>query len=331
MSTCLYLSVVSLVELIVLYTRCGNEWLVHMIQLDLSQKLMIFSESICKVYPFVFNFLFHLSRWLTVACSVEGFISVKYPERLEHWCNLDRARAVILLLTVLLICANMHFFWSYELVPMDDMSLPGMVFCTFTKYGHEHSEAFQNVIWPMFDMVISDVLPYLIVISCSIVMAVQICRKQHRGSNTYQQWELKYTLDSTAVNHCKIILFIIGILFLCLTLPKFTHGIFQYLMDKEYIEYSVSLDAKSELAGAIVNVLEYLFFCSKFMVYLIFFPRFRIELVSLFTCLPVCQQLHYKLQMSKSASGSLLHQDQNKLSAADQSIDDQTDSLITSL
>ena len=150
----------------------------------------VYSESICKVYPFVFNFLFHLSRWLIVAAAVEGFLSVKYPERLESLCNLDRARAVILLLTVLLVCVNMHFFWSYELVPLEDLHIPEL-FCTFAKYGHQHSEEFQNIIWPMLDIIISDVLPYLIVIVCCFVMTVQICRGRHMGHKAFRDWQEK--------------------------------------------------------------------------------------------------------------------------------------------
>ena len=293
-------------DLVVLYTRCGNEWLLHLANLDLSQKLMVYSESICKVYPFVFNFLFHLSRWLIVAAALEGFISVKYPERLESLCNLDRARAVILLLTVLLVCVNMHFFWSYELVPLEDVQITEL-FCTFAKYGHQHSEEFQNIIWPMLDIIISDVLPYIIVIVCCVVMTVQICRGRHVGHKAFRDWQEKYTLDSAAINQSKVTLLIVAYFFVFLTLPKFGYGIFKYLMDSHGImEYSFELDAKITLAEAVVTMLEYFFLSCKFFVYLASSRRFRFEVISLFQRVPACRRLKFRLQKSNSCTRPLI-------------------------
>ena len=337
LSTCLYLSVLALVDLVVLYTRCGNEWLLHLANLDISQKLMVYSESICKVYPFVFNFLFHLSRWLIVAAALEGFISVKYPERLESLCNLDRARAVILLLTVLLVCVNMHFFWSYELVPVDDLQIP-QLFCTFAKYGHQHSEEFQNIIWPMFDIIISDVLPYIIVIVCSVVMTIQICRGRHMGQRAFRDWQEKYTLDSAAINQSKITILIAAYFFIFLTLPKFGYGIFKYLMDSHGIlEYSFELDAKITLADAVVTMLEYFCLSCKFFVYAASSRRFRFEVITLFQCVPACRRLKFRLQKSNSSTRPLmtdcsatLNSNCSEQMPQSQTLDFQT-SIITSL
>ncbi len=324
-----------MVDLVVLYTRCGNEWLIHMAQADLSKELMVYSESICKVYPFFFNFLFHLSRWLIVAASIEGFISIKYPEKRETLCTVERARAVILLQTVLLVCANIHFFWSYELVNMEETFIQGKV-CTFAKYGHQSSEEFQNIIWPMFDLVISDILPYIIVITSSIVMFVQIVRGKHRGTRAYQEWEEKYTLDSNAITQSKVMLLIMGIYFVIQTLPKFCHGIFRYLLDSGILTYTSKLDAQSDLAGAIVSALEYFFFSGKFLVYLCSIRRFRMEVVTLFRFLPACRRLRFRLQKSNSSTNPLIaeqsslsvnnYSDHNQLTPMDISA-----SLITSL
>lgn len=155
-------------------------------QVDLSSRLMVYSESICKVYPFVFNFIFHLSKWLIVAMTIEAFIGVRYPPRQAKLCSLERARAIILLLTVLLVCVNLHYFWSFELVPLTDFSLPPGLFCTFVKHGHQHSEEFQEIIWPIMDLLVAEVLPYVAIISCSIIMLVQIARGKHRGDKYHQ-------------------------------------------------------------------------------------------------------------------------------------------------
>lgn len=295
-----------MVDLVVLYTRCGNEWLIHMANLDISQKLMVYSESICKVYPFVFNFLFHLSRWLLVAVAVEGFISVKYPEHLETLCNLERARAVILLLTVLLICVNLHFFWSYELVPYEDFNIQ-VFFCTFSKYGHQRSEEFQNIIWPMLDITVSDILPYTIVIVCCVIMTVQICRGRHKGGKSFQDWQAKYTLDSAAITQSKVTLLMVAYFFVFLTLPKFGFEIFKYLKDShQMLEYTLKLDAQMTLASAVFTTLEYFSLSCKLFVYCLSSRRFRLEVLGLFQWIPACKRLKFRLQKSTSATRPLI-------------------------
>ena len=127
--------------MLLLYTRCSNEWLNHIADLDISHTTMVSSNSLCKVYPFCFNFLLHLSKWLMVCVGLEGFIGVWFPQKLGTMCTVPRAQVIILLLTVLLVCINMHYFWSFDLVFVEDV--PGQIdmwFCTFVKHGHHHSE-----------------------------------------------------------------------------------------------------------------------------------------------------------------------------------------------
>lgn len=284
-STCLYLAVLAIVDLIVLYTRCGNDWLAHVARVDLSNHLMVYSESICKVYPFVFNFLFHLSKWLIVAMTIEAFISIKYPQRTQKMCALERARAVILLLTVLLVCVNLHYFWSFELVPLKELALPPGLFCTFAKHGHQHSEEFQEIIWPIMDLLVAEILPYVTVITCSIIMAIQIARKKHLGDKHHQAWQAKFTLDSHAIEQFKFTFLMVGFFFILLTLPKFGYVIFKYLVERHaLIEFTFKLEAQQILAHSLCATLEYCFLSSKFFIYFATSKRFRKEFFLLFKC-----------------------------------------------
>ena len=284
-STCLYLAVLAIVDLIVLYTRCGNEWLINMSHIDLSNRLMVYSESICKVYPFVFNFIFHLSRWLIVAMSVEAFISIKYPQNVVRMCTLERGRAVILLLTVLLVCVNLHYFWSFELVPLKNLSLPPGLFCTFAKHGHQHSEEFQEIIWPVLDLLVAEVIPYVTVIICCVIMVIQMVRGKHKGDEYHRQWQAKYTLDSLAIDQLKVTFLIVCICYVLLTLPHFGYVLFKYLVEKhQLLESSFQLQAQEELAQAVCSTIEWFFLSSKFFLYLATSKRFRSEFVHLFRC-----------------------------------------------
>jgi len=81
LSTCVYLSVLCVADLLVLLTRCGNPWLANLTGYDVFNSLMIHYDIVCKSLPFAFNFTFHLTRWLVVATAVEGVIVTGFPQR----------------------------------------------------------------------------------------------------------------------------------------------------------------------------------------------------------------------------------------------------------
>ena len=280
LSTCIYLCLLAPVDLLVLYTRCGNEWLRRVSHHDLSNVLMLSSESVCKVYPFVFNFLFHLSKWLMVCVAVEGLIGSRYPERVEHMCSLFRAKAIVLLLTVLLVCVNIHYFWSFELILIQEA---GQYFCTFAKHGHGHSELFQEVIWPVLDILVSEILPLFTIITCVCFMSREIYRGRHRGDSEHQIWRRRYQLHPAAMDQIKVCILVVCIHFVLLTLPKFLYVILNHFIDRyNLVEFSFQLEAQQMLAKCICDTLEFIFLSTKFVLYFCSSTHFREQCYDLF-------------------------------------------------
>ena len=281
-STCIYLCLMAIVDLLVLYTRCGNKWLNKVTHIDLSSMLMVSSESVCKLYPFVFNFIFHLSKWLMVCVAIEGLIATRYPEKSDTMCSLSRAKAVVLLLTVLLVCINIHYFWSFELIFLKELGDPNAYYCTFAKHGHQQSELFQNVIWPILDLLVAEIIPYCLVIVCGAFMIAQIYKGKHHGNAAHQAWRERYQLNPAAMDQLKVTLLIVCIHFIVLTLPKFTYVIYQYIVDRHsLVEYSFQLEAQQMLANAICATLEHLFLSGKFVIYFSSSLQFRKECYNL--------------------------------------------------
>ena len=232
LSSCIYLSVVAVMDTIVLLVRCGDDFLREFDKIELNNQLLVFSDSTCRVYPFVFNFIFHLDRWLLVAMAIEGVLSVKYPNKVEKFCSVDRARAVILLLTVILVTVNLHYFWSFSLEHFD---YPGKK-CDFPSYGHQHSEEFQEIIWPIMEILVSEIFPRTAVFACAIIMAVKIYKGHHVGSKEHQAWQAKFTLDSRAIDQLKVLIMVVSFIFVFLTLPKSGYLIFRYLEENGVID-----------------------------------------------------------------------------------------------
>jgi hypothetical protein len=83
MSTCLYLTVLCVTDLLVLYTRCGDEWLSIVFEKDGSYiaALQTRSDMVCKSLPFICGSVYFLSRWMMTATAIEGVIACRYPHR----------------------------------------------------------------------------------------------------------------------------------------------------------------------------------------------------------------------------------------------------------
>ena len=294
-------------DTIILIVRCGDDWLQEFDKIELNNRVLVFSDSTCRVYPFVFNFIFHLDRWLIVTLAVEGVLSVKYPNKVERFCSLDRARAVILLLTVLLVTVNLHYFWSFHLEKYSD-SVVGFDSqkCDFPSYGNQHSEEFQEVIWPIIEILVSEILPRTVVFICALVMAIKIIRGHHVGSEEHQAWQAKFTLDSLAIDQLKVLIMTISFLFVFLTLPKFGYLIFKYLEENSVLdivgdsefEASFRIDA---MIHAIVSNADYMFHSMKFFIYIAVSRRFRYEFVCLFKCIACCRKISFKYHKQRGS------------------------------
>ena len=287
-STCLYLAVISVTDILVLYVRCGNDWMRALIGTDVSTVVLVKSEAICKVYPFAYNFLVHLSKWLLVAMTVECVLSVRYPWRVEQMCTVERARAVILLLTVLLVCVNIHYFWSFRLQnPSEKKTLHsgGSLTCNFDEHGSQHSEEFQRIIWPLLEGLFTEIIPYIIVgCGCSVVLFSCI-RGTHLGPAGYQAWQRKYLLDPDTLTHLKITIAVLGILYVLLTCPKFVFLVIRFLVENDHIsvEYVV-WEKYFNPVHTWTNTLEYVYHSAKVLLYLSSCRHFRDNFKQVFLC-----------------------------------------------
>ena len=276
-STCSYLAVLTVADVLLLYTRCGSDWLREVIYSNVSYILMVYSQSVCKVYPFTYNFLFHMSRWLLVAMAIEGFIATRYPQRALHMCTVQRAKAIMLLLTVLLVCVNVHYFWSFEVTQES-----GGLECTFSRYSRQYSEEFQTVIWPLIDLMVGELLPNVIIIICGVGMMVLTIRGNHRGSESHQRWRSRYTMDPHALDHLKRTFLLVCVFHVTLTMPNFAFIIFRYTMEQKGPYYDD--ESKVELASAVCSMLQYIFLSCKVFLYMSSCPKFRTEIYRLMRC-----------------------------------------------
>ena len=290
LSTCLYVFCSMMVDLLVLYVHCGNDWLSHLANVDVKHVAQLSSRSMCKIYPFLADLVMHLSVWLTVAMAIETSIVCLRPQRLMRVCVMERARAVIMLMLVLLVCINTHCFWSFALVKVEKTSYQRDV-CTTSRQGNLHSDYFRRIIWPVLDVLIADLAPYLILFSCSVIMLTRRIRRREQMKQLESTWKA-YSVDANSAKECHLAILVICLLHLVFLLPKLGYDVFVFLVHPatlELVSYSPFLDAKLILAEAACFSSLYVYLSCKFLVFIVVSKRFRSEFKLVIMC-HICRQ-----------------------------------------
>ena len=287
LSSCQYLFVACIIDTIGLHILCGNEWQKHVTGVDLRQKAMFSSNSLCKIFPFVETFLTHLSIWLLVAIVIETTVVVLKVQKLLKVYVLERARAVILLIIVLLVCINAHCFWSFTLMEEEKNGLPEEISCSnYNRKGSYASEEFRKVVWPIMDILITNFFPYFIIFACTVILITRKVKRTDRSREAVNVWKT-YHLDGSSAREFQISIIVICIFYLILMVPKFANDIFIFLVDGNglaMVTYSLPLDSKMMLAKCLCDFLHYSFLSFKFFIYVGTSKKFRDELCLLLTC-----------------------------------------------
>lgn len=164
-STCMYMSLIFPMDLIQLYVECGNDWLsrLHKDGYSLSENILLLSNAVCKVYTFTYNLILSQSEWIRVAIGIETAIAITKPVWIYTMCTRERASAIVLFISVLLISLNLHFFWTYGLIKPGEEPNIKAFYCT---YINELSNSFRDYIWPIINVCIEDFIPLIINVVC---------------------------------------------------------------------------------------------------------------------------------------------------------------------
>jgi hypothetical protein len=192
-------------------------------------------------------------------------------------CTLTQAQAIIMLMTSLVVCVNMHYFWSFELIVVTEPDLPRTVFCTFAKNEHRQSVYFQETIWPVLNNAVGDVIPTLLIVACTAAMIASIAAGRHRGSAAYRQWRERYIIEPDGVEQLVWLLLAAAVTFICLLLPKVIDEVSKYFVDQSQTQGAVAA-----WITEIAETAEYGWLSLKSIVYVTASGRFRRELMRTF-------------------------------------------------
>lgn len=268
-STCLYLVFLLTLDLFILYVECGNDWYFYMTGEYLSSQILLASDAICKVYMFLYSFFLHMMSWIVVALSVETMIAVRYPHHLYHMCTRERAQAILLLLTVLLLSVNLHFFWTFGIAVPSDETLITKPTCL---YINELSNNFRDIVWPSVEFVIRDLIP-LIIISTSTTITTITLFKRRKQQQKMETMLVKYFMDLVTLNELKLAITVLCCSYTVIQVCRVTETVIINLANHDFLP-KMSYP-KLELLRTVINAMVYAYLSFQCVIFLYLCTKFR--------------------------------------------------------
>lgn len=184
--------------------------------------VMILHSAICKIIIFMIYFSNHLSNIVLTLASIDRFILIYYPTQSKLFCNIPKARRLVLIVMLVLLLSNGHILYGYRKISTD-----------IDEYHHIYScyidadNIFYKNIFHFYDTYIESIcfilIPFIIMSVCSTLIIVQII-KSRRKNRRFQQEGLR---DKDIQLCCMLIGTSITFLLLCL--PTEINDILSYL------------------------------------------------------------------------------------------------------
>ena len=174
-STFFYLSCLCIIDVLSIYTVCGNMLFYYHFDIDLQKKSLV----ICKLYSFLIYFLPQFSAWTCAAVSLDRVVSVIFSVRGKHAAAAKRfntpqkALQVELVIFFLLFLLNVQFFFypnEFEF-QKDQVQDINIIYCSPENIPrYETFYAF----WVYIDLSVNVLIPFFIMIISSIIIIVGV-------------------------------------------------------------------------------------------------------------------------------------------------------------
>lgn len=148
----LFLSVLSLNDLVVLFSGLLRYWIIYTFDFDVRDQ----SNASCKIQLYVIYTTMQYSAWILVSVSLQRCIIVACPNRFSQMYTLKAASIQLVLIFSILSAINFHFFFTNGIKDGSCESLTDG-FYNFEEYFFVWIDLFVLCLIPFFSMLVSNI------------------------------------------------------------------------------------------------------------------------------------------------------------------------------
>ena len=239
--------------------------------------VMDYHDVLCKVIYWLMYVIASTSSWILVAMTLQRAASIVWPHRITREWTARKAKITVLVIVVMFMIVNCHILYGRRLQSLSS----GQTVCFFVSEEYEH---FFDHVWPVVDIVLSSLVPFVLLISANVVLvkrvrqAMKEARQALAGGSTDQ---VKVRQQKTS--RMTLTLVCVSVAFLVLTSPVCV----LYLMRRAFnpaISMDINETAKSYLAEYIGNTLWLANNAINFYIYVMTGSRYRAAMASVCGC-----------------------------------------------
>ena len=217
------------------------------------------------VQPYIVVYIYPLALvaqtstvWITVSFTVERYIAVCHPLKAARMCSINRARIVIISVSVVSFLYNMTRWFEYEIVHLASKNSTVMttVFYEFNKTEFGNNLLYNKIYYSYFYPFIMFVIPLssLAIFNTCLIHAVKKSQKQQKDMNVRQSRE----------NNVTIMLVSVVIVFMMCQVPAAVYNV-AYAIDLETVENRLGWLILSPVRNFLVtfnSAINFLLYCA---------------------------------------------------------------------
>ena len=203
----IYLLVLAFLDTIMLLFMLGKMWILAVWDVDVTA----LSSVGCSIFFIVIRFVAYNESWVLVLVAIERFVAVWWPLDVRTIFTRKLAIIQVICLAVVLGLLDINILWTIKFTPWNPMMK-----C-------QHDETVQNV-WDLIDAFIATVIPFVIMIVCSVLIVVKLMMNKFRRASG----------RGLPISSITIMLMSVCITFIVTTLPIKFFGILMAVLKKAY-------------------------------------------------------------------------------------------------
>ncbi|XP_070178020.1 C-C chemokine receptor type 5-like [Littorina saxatilis] len=255
-SVCFYMAAYAIANVLVLNLILGIMWLCFVLERVYISNITDWG---CRLWTFVRNVITYSGIWFVVVLSVDRFVYLCYAHQAKTYCKLFAAKAITLVIVIMLIVVSIHAMWTYELQPQG----------CFISAGQDdlHIKT-----WPLWSATLYSYLPLTLLLFINIMLSASLCLRRHRQRRAQSIGGADDFALTTLVLSSAVFL---------LTVPATVINMVDIYFPSSML--SLSLIAEIELAKKIMEILSATNQTLLGVVLLVFSRSFRQELYAMVT------------------------------------------------